>query len=901
MTEQEFIAEAKRKGKSKEETRVKFNALKESGAFTNSPFSPSKEPSVSEDSPASTPEKEGYIEDLREKKADVAGFRQALVAGVNKGLVSIADLPFDLVNLALDVFGVPEEYRTATPSGAVDTLSEAVTGYRPVEMATTPGANVDAPSERMVNTLAEYVSGGLTGGKAAQQVGEMYLKNQAKAGAKKSPVKNMLAETVTDPRFMRGEAIASTGAGLAAAPVREYADNPALEMLASVLGGGAPTAAVAGGSRIKAGFKDQFSKEGAELRVANELTEQAVDTPQAIENISNNQLILEEVFPDGGNLDAARLSEDAGIQGVIQQVAANDAGINNILSRAKDETVEQVFEELEAAGTAGDPEDLLNAVNAQTNDILDRVNSDIDLAQNEAAKLLDQAGPDVRETELGQRFVSALERSFARAKEYERSLWALVDKKVPMDGKRFRLMGARLRNQLFRRGYSNEELSLFADLNNFGRQGGINTFEGLQRFRSRILEQKREAIKAGQGGRVSALSQLDKLALQFIESGPNAESYRGAAETTRLIHQSYNKGKLGSFLQLDSQGAQRIDPEVALNRVVRIGNNIGEVRRSILAEQPFVNASGEVVDIPPAQGLTQPIVDLLMVKFAQADTPQKRATFFKQYGETLNEFPTLARDLSKIDAELETLAQVRAKAEGRAVTAEDKNVTSIAALLKADPDNIIASFSNLSKKQIKEIAQVAARDGVEGGLQTVFLEAIVDAMQKAQDGKVTSLQKVLFNNKQLGYGFGEVLTATQRSQLAKLDKISKLMQQTTPKGGSPKGWFTQAGAFAQLLAKMGGVRIASQVAPSGPASLQTAAAFSSVFKKVVDGMPSSQARRVLIEALQDPEYFKRLLQLGVSNRSEVAQIKELQMLLRGTGIRFPLTGERVMDNEEREP
>ena len=230
---------------------------------------------------------------------------------------------------------------------------------------------------------------------------------------------------------------------------------------------------------------------------------------------------------------------------------------------------------------------------------------------------------------------------------------------------------------------------------------------------------------------MSALNQLDKLALQFIESGPNAESYRGAAETTRLIYQSYNKGKLGSFLQLDSQGAQRIDPEVALNRVVRTGNNIGEVRRSILAEQPFVNASGEVVEIPPAQGLTKPIVDLLMVKFAQADTPQQRAKFFKDYGETLNEFPELARDLSKIDAELETLAQVRAKAEGRAVTAKDKNVNSIAALLGADPDNIIGSFKGLTKKQIKEIAQVATKDGVEGGLQTVFLEAIVGAMQKS--------------------------------------------------------------------------------------------------------------------------------------------------------------------------
>lgn len=847
-----------------------------------------------------TPEKtetDPVVEDLREKKGDLAGFASALASGVNRGAVSIANLPFDIINLALSAFGAPESIRTATPSQAVDFLSEQLTGYRPVEMATTPTSAVDTPAERMLGTVAEYASGGYTGAKLAKEAAERVIARTP------TPIggRSTLTEAVTSPGFVTSETVASTAAGLAAAPAREYTESPLVETGVALLGGFTPTVAASGARALKTSVVDQFTRTGAELRVANELTENVVDAEQALDNITNNILVLESAVPEAGFIDPARLTEDPGILKMIGQVADNDPVIFSIIERQSDKVTEQVFEELQAAAAAGDPQRFLDVLNGRTNDVLTRIESDIDLAQNQISKIEAELPPDSRGSDISQRFVQALERSYERAKEYERGLWSLVDKKVPMDGKRFRLMGIRLRNQLKRKGFSDSDLSFFMEeLPSFGVKNGINTFEGLQRFRSRLLQQQRDARAAGNNTRADALRRLDELSISFIDSGPNAETYRAAAETTRLIRQSYNRGKLGQYLNFDSQEALRIDPEAALDKVIRTGRNIGEVRRAITAEQPFVNQRGEVVPIPPARGLTDQIQEMLWLKFSEAETPAARKTFFKQYGETLQEFPELARDLNLINREIETLSEVIARSEGRAKTATDKNLVSVAALIGSDPENIIKSFKNLSRKQIQDIFVVASQEGVEGGMQSVFLQEIVSKMTSGEGDKLSSLGGILSSsgNRHLQVAFNDVLTPAQRKALSELEKTRKLLAQNLGKTGSNE-WFTKASPITKILARLSGVRVASMAAPSGPGSLQAAAVVSSLFSKVMDRIPSQQTRRVLIEALQDPKYFEQLLKLEKSNAALPQQMGELQLLLRKAGIRIPVQAERIIEEERR--
>ena len=101
------------------------------------------------------PKPNDIVGELRQKKTDLLGFANAFAASFNKGVISIPDLPFDLVNLALDAFGAPQSVRSATPSQAVDWLSNELTGKRPIAALTTPPEFVDTPLERSVGVIGE--------------------------------------------------------------------------------------------------------------------------------------------------------------------------------------------------------------------------------------------------------------------------------------------------------------------------------------------------------------------------------------------------------------------------------------------------------------------------------------------------------------------------------------------------------------------------------------------------------------------------------------------------------------------------------------------------------------------------------------------------------------------------
>ena len=120
------------------------------------------------------------VGELRQKKTDLLGFANAFAAGVNKGVISIADLPFDLINLALDAFGAPQSFRQGPQnlSQGIDWLSNELTGKRPIAALTTPPEFVDTPLERSVGVVGEYVGSGLGFATAAKELGQRYLARQ---------------------------------------------------------------------------------------------------------------------------------------------------------------------------------------------------------------------------------------------------------------------------------------------------------------------------------------------------------------------------------------------------------------------------------------------------------------------------------------------------------------------------------------------------------------------------------------------------------------------------------------------------------------------------------------------------------------------------------------------------
>ena len=463
-----------------------------------------------------------------------------------------------------------------------------------------------------------------------------------------------------------------------------------------------------------------------------------------------------------------------------------------------------------------------------------------------------------------------------------------------------------MRSKLSQRGFSSSQLDFFDDVIRFGASAAdlpegvepLDTFEALQNFRSNLLEDKRRSNKAGDRNRARLIQQLNELTMEFIESGPNADSYAAASEVSSTINRLYNRGKLAKYLNIDVQGDRVIDSERAMSRVVRGGEDVGDVRRAIEAEGVQVSEYGN--EIPVAEGLTQNITDMLRLKFSRAKDKKK---FMETYAPTLRKFPELARDLNQIIAEIDTVASVVATSEGRAVTAGDKKISSMAALIGADPRDGYSAVSKLSADDLMNINRVAVREGVESGFQNIFIEEIFDrlASTNANGAFNNTLSKIL-EDKTLSAAFMRVLTPSQRKQIVDLEKAQSLATSGTKlKPEASASSLSTSSYIADLLARFLGARVAAGVT-TGPAALQAAGVLSRTASKFANILPSSQTRRVLVNMIQDPDYMEYLLKLERSNIPDSQKVGQLQTFYRRSGLRGLEEIQRIYRSEaEQQP
>ena len=859
------------------------------------------------------PKPNDIVGELRQKKTDLLGFANAFAASFNKGVISIPDLPFDLVNLALDAFGAPQSVRSATPSQAVDWLSNELTGKRPIAALTTPPEFVDTPLERSVGVIGEYVGSGLGFATAAKELGQRYLARQPVSPGPRGPA-GAFAETAAAPGFILSETAVSGVAGVGGAAGREYFESPVAEVVGSLVTG-VPAAVVAqSGPELMSFAKrqfNQFSQAGAEERVARGLAGESMDLEQALAALQSNRLLIESVLPEGQRISSAQLTEDPGIMALLSEAAKNDPAIHNLMSRMTDDASEAIIQQLSAAADAGDSTAFFALLDSLTNDLIDQATRDADLARSQVEKLEASAAPQrdgtpLTEEQLGIDFVAALEASYNRAKQYESEVWKLVDKEIKLDAKGFRAAALALRSELSQKGFNSAQLDFFDDVIRFGASKSdlpknvepLDTFEALQNFRSNLLEDQRRSIKAGDRNRARLIQQLNELTMEFIDSGPNADSYAAASEVSSTINRLYNRGKLAKYLNIDVQGDMVIDSEKAMSRVVRGGVDVGDVRRAIEAEGVQVSDYGN--EIPVAEGLSQNIGDMLRLKFSQAKDKKK---FMETYAPTLRKFPELARDLNQIIAEIDTVASVVATSEGRRATTADKKITSMAALIGADPRDGYSAVSKLSGDDLININRVAVREGVESGFQNIFIQEIFDRLTSTnKDGIFRYTLSEILGDKTLGAAFTRVLTPAQRKQIIELDKARDLVTSGTklkPETGSSS--LSTSSGVANLLARYIGARVASEVT-TGPAALQAAGLFSRAASKFVNILPSSQTRRVLVNMIQDPDYMEYLLKLERSNLPDSQKVGQLQTFYRRSGLRGLEEIQRIYRSEaEQQP
>lgn len=767
-----------------------------------------------------------------------------------------------------------------------------------MEKLKTPSPEVDTAFERVLMRGTEFGAGGATGA-GVVRAGATRLADPAMAartGRQVAPMQTTSGSIAADAGLVGRETVAGAGAGIGFGTAEETTDNPAIQFVGALLGGVAPGVAAGTARKGVTSVRDtigSFTRKGAELRVGNVLVEGATDPGQAIQNLTTNKTFMENVLPEAA-VSSSQLAADPGLARTIEAALQNDSKLVNILEESTTQSVESLKGRLADMAASGKPKDFINQFNALTRSEIDTLSSEIDYAKNVLAKiegdqLSMRSGPDI-----SQDYVNALETSYKNAKSKETELWGVVDKTEPLDPSDLKKRVFSLRDRLKKEGVAIGKFpeEIFSKVSQFGTKKGPNTFGGLQNYRSEVLEDIRIANKNNQGSVVRALSQLEEELRNVLYTSGSTDAHKAASEYTRVLHDNYNRGKLGRLLNVDAQGDLKIDPEAALQNIVRTGDNIGDVKRSILLERERTLESGEM--FPAATGLTPRLQEWLQAKFGGQVTPASRTAFLKQYGNTLEQFPELARDLRAINKEIDTLTESIAAKDGRVASLLDKRKTTAGALLGARPGNVFNVLKNVDPNDLTNIVNVAKREGVEQGLQAIYIRKMIDDIANDNNLK-DSLGRLLRSNEGLRNGYELVLSPDQRRNLANLQKAANLIV-TKPSGKTPKNVEEafNASILTQLMARVAGVRAAGMVA-SGPQSLQISAVFSNTAKKIVNVMPSTHAAAVLEQAVTDPNYMEGLMKVALDSKN--MKPAEVENRLR---IYFTQAGVNLDEAEEEE-
>lgn len=783
------------------------------------------------------------------------GLAMSAVAGINRGVLSVADLPSNIVNLAASALG--KDKAALTVSDVLNHVGEA-SGMGPLAtMASTPQEYAqDTAPERFLGRVSEEAGAGMGAHTALQ------------AAARNAPKGSALHALGLDSGLMAREMNASLGAGTGAAIANEVApDSVAAEVVGAVAGGitsQVPNVVRAPFRAAREQIVEPFTEEGARRRVSTVLSEQASDPEMAVENIKRNRLLAEAVAGDA-DIPTTQLAQDEGLSRAINALSGDDAKILGVIARGGNEYQEALLRNLDGQlDTAANPADAVRVVADTIDGLTARLDDQITLAKDKMDQMV-QGGMNIED--LGQNFTDALEAGWRNARAIERKIWKRVDKReridvVPLRHKVKSLYAYHKRRPIAESSIPEEQ---FLSAGKLGNDPSRNMQELID-YRSNITQARRQALAAGDNQKAAILSEIEREVNSFIDTAGTSPAYRAAAEYTRTMHQNFTRGPFGRLLKIDATGAERIDPEAALQAIVR-PQGAGAARGDdvVSAER------GVPGKFPAVPGLSDPVENYLTTKFKDAATPKSRETFLRNYGPILRKFPELNRNLGEMDNALEALAERQAQLEGRRATVMDRSRVGAAALLGADPDKLYSTLSTLSAQEAKSLMKLLSREGVESGAQQAVLRQIYNNYTKQGLVDRGRLLDDLLKNDSLKVLYDNVLSDAQKANLRKLDQAAGLLNPVKTPGGTPnvKNVVTNS-VLVSLMARAASSRIGTFFA-SGENALIVASAAARAGQDIVNRLPSAQARALIEQALVDPDLMADLLQPTIAKNPQAVE------------------------------
>lgn len=853
----------------------KIDAL---SADLDTPKAPKRKPTGRGEIAQAKKQQEAIENISTQARIDPVGTMSAISSGINQGIFNLLDLPGDVVNLAINAVNglaggtyIPPQMNVTE---AADLATEWLTGTPIVTAAKAPIAEIDTAFERVLKKGAEYATEGAVGAAGAARV----LGQAAKP-------------------LITQEVIAGAGAGTGAGIAREIApESAAGEFVGAVIGSFTPTGAAKTAEVIKKQAENAYmplTEAGVSRRIAETIQEVAQDPATAISNIERNRLILEDAGIDPSTVTTAQLVEDPALSATLKAISSDYNAVNNAIARGRADNTQVIVNNLKKdIPKSKTGADVVSAANKYITTEVSNLNDKIDLARNELDRLQGE-GRDFATDEESLKFVAATQEAYDKAKKTENEMWSAVGKKEPLELQPLKVAIAKLERAARKEAIPDAQVpsGIYKQRNKMGTKkvdGKTvqlrNDFGFLSGYRSSVLEEMR-AARAAPGGNNTyrLLSQVEKEISKFIDEAGSKDAYRAASAYTRAIRDNFNKGTIGRLLQVNVDQEARLAPEQALEAIIKKeGRGAAEAKKvqRLAKGRPTVGPA-----LPTAPATAELVMEGLRDKFYGTT---RKETFFSNYKPMLSKFPGLGKELKNIADEIETVSQALASQEGRVASLTDKNKTSVAALLDADPEKIYPVLKQLSRAEIRQLNQVVKADKVEEGLQAVVLDEFLNKLRtRAADDwsqGFKSLDFVMETDVDFKQLFEEVLTPAQQASLRRLDKIAEISFKDPTKGFTDKeAAEVAASPLVEGLASMLALNITAKFT-SGAGALAVANRSSKAARDVLNKLTRTQSQRLIEQALLDPDVLIGLLKAQTKAKTPEAAADQIRAYLLTAGV-----------------
>jgi len=833
----------------------------------------------------------------------------SFMSSVNRGIGRVGDAMSELVFNPIDAtsqfFGGPRISSTDTP------FTDALTGLGAIG-----GERDTGFMGRVGEGVGEAAGALLPFGAAANMA--------SKAPGMIGSTANMFMQPfVRNPAAAVGtELLAGGGAG-AGGEVAARGFGEEYRGTGEVIGGlGAgfapysPAALARGGAKMPLGRSvvaaiAPYSESGARTVAARRVQDMVAD-PYAV----GTQI---EQADNIGNLTPGQLANDPrlmGLESAVRQAYPDvDAALRD-RARASVETLEQAARAPAQGATPAETQAFYAERQQRLTTALD---ARVAKAEAKAQERLAAIGPQRSETENSRIVREEIDAAYADARETENRLWGEVPKEARVGtanvyGKFDEILRSTPMAQ--RPDIPSEARAVLEDA--WGKAGmpfddapGRATDQSVAEMHglySKLRETARNA-RSGVAPQNNKARIADELAdailvdLGALDDVPGrvGQTINAARQFSREMATRFEHGQVGKLLGRLRSGGDAIDPDLTLGRTVGRGGAEGKVAIDDIRAAVGTGANSEGA-----------ISDYMFRRFndyAAPDgvvDPAKAETFIRNNREMLDAMPgaqqqiRAAVDMRRGAAQsAETLGDARAAAGdprqspaaafqqarageefGAVLKAQNPAAAAKALAAKAARDTTGAATRGLKASAFDNLmaqARIVGDDGAETLSGTRFLRAFTDPKTKA------ALSEVLSPDEMRRVGIiGRELAAVERAG----------------RTGAAADGVLPSNAQSAIRFVLGtiGARVGAQAgAGTSGASLRTASMFSGRVQAIFDSLSTSQAERLLVDAVQDPKLMAALLKDARNPRNA----KELETRLSEWAA--SQSGQMIGQEPEQEP